>query len=895
MFRARFPVERFRFVRGCLVPVPRVHTCVFPCGERARAVSGVRPRTLRRVPVRVTCGGSAGRRPKRGCPRCEANWDTQGISLDANFYNCAKYRLGAAETSAAKVYRLPSLGNMTLSMLRIPFLLFLISQALANETTGQDVSDTSTTTIATTFTSTSIPTTAKTLTTQLPTTTTLITTTHEATTPPPSSSFPTPSASSTSQESVEARAIAAGSSPSAPWCPREHVSYERLSGYKVADLLAGQQRTLSSSAAPTQPPPPSTAEECYLRCLDDDRCRGYSVNHVRQVCALTWFDVASRSDYLLPDPNWSFHRKICLPERPCLRHWSFERVPRFQLVGFEDKVVPQVVDQDGCLQLCASESGFVCRSTRYEASRQRCSLSRHDRRTAAESFRRTADDEDAGGAADVLYSENQCVAEPPRCNFRPLRGRSLSRGHVFVDEEATSHALCQEACVNHTEFVCRSFVYDQSRRLCLLSPDDSYSVQQQQGGAFAEDRAAKDDDSALLFEKGSCIDVEMRCEATAMTAIVQVTSSFRGRVYAVGHPHQCFSSSVTDTGHVALTVPLHGRQCGTKNLGNGTFLNSIVVQHHPYVLQSSDRRIDISCDYEEVERKLRGGKQVLEGDMQSLTQVITGLAPTPPVRLRVVNGSGDEVAGVDLGDPLYLKVDMEDESVFGIFGSSLTARSGEGSETILLLDDKGCPVEPAVFQGFERVAGSKSLMAPFQAFRFASDSTVKFQMTVSFCLDVCPPPKCPGGGSGGSGVDDQQHSTEGNRAGRRRRSASADTQALDLQTGDVVTDVTMETALFVVHNLTPSPQASSDVEAFGRDSKGVSQNRMPRDAVCLTRPVVYTLASLIGVVQAVILGSCCMLLFVNRKWRLTRKRLAAMHTSSSRASVSSRSELFLRT
>ncbi|KAL3230908.1 hypothetical protein MRX96_003563 [Rhipicephalus microplus] len=70
---------------------------------------------------------------------------------------------------------------------------------------------------------------------------------------------------------------------------------------------------------------------------------------------------------------------------------------------------------------------------------------------------------------------------------------------------------------------------------------------------------------------------------------------------------------------------------------------------------------------------------------------------------------------------------------------------------------------------------------------------------------------------------------------------------------------------------------------------------MPRDAVCLTRPVVYTLASLIGVVQALILGSCCMLLFVNRKWRLTRKRLAAMHASGSRASVSSKSELFLRT
>ncbi|GFY77909.1 uncharacterized protein TNIN_129081 [Trichonephila inaurata madagascariensis] len=50
-----------------------------------------------------------------------------------------------------------------------------------------------------------------------------------------------------------------------------------------------------------------------------------------------------------------------------------------------------------------------------------------------------------------------------------------------------------------------------------------------------------------------------------------------------------------------------------KNMGNGTFVNSVVVQHHPFVLRSTDRRIDVACDYEEVQRKLRGGKQVLEG------------------------------------------------------------------------------------------------------------------------------------------------------------------------------------------------------------------------------------------------------------------------------------------
>lgn len=51
-------------------------------------------------------------------------------------------------------------------------------------------------------------------------------------------------------------------------------------------------------------------------------------------------------------------------------------------------------------------------------------------------------------------------------------------------------------------------------------------------------------------------------------------------------------------------------------------------------------------------------------DLQSLTQVITGLAATPPVRLRVVNASGQEIRGVELGEQLFLRVEMLDESKF---------------------------------------------------------------------------------------------------------------------------------------------------------------------------------------------------------------------------------------
>ncbi|GFS76415.1 uncharacterized protein TNCV_1620501 [Trichonephila clavipes] len=49
------------------------------------------------------------------------------------------------------------------------------------------------------------------------------------------------------------------------------------------------------------------------------------------------------------------------------------------------------------------------------------------------------------------------------------------------------------------------------------------------------------------------------------------------------------------------------------DLGNGTFINSVVVQHHAFVLRTSDRRIDVACDYEEMKLKIRGAKSVRHG------------------------------------------------------------------------------------------------------------------------------------------------------------------------------------------------------------------------------------------------------------------------------------------
>ena len=69
-----------------------------------------------------------------------------------------------------------------------------------------------------------------------------------------------------------------------------------------------------------------------------------------------------------------------------------------------------------------------------------------------------------------------------------------------------------------------------------------------------------------------------------------------------------------------------------------------------------------------------------------------------------------------------------------------------------------CPLEPTIFPAVnvKNIDSSKSLSVPFQAFKFASgkfifflkviyfcnihlflDNSIKFQMTISFCLDSC--------------------------------------------------------------------------------------------------------------------------------------------------------------
>ncbi|KFM74437.1 hypothetical protein X975_18016, partial [Stegodyphus mimosarum] len=657
-------------------------------------------------------------------------------------------------------------------------------------------------------------------------------------------------------------------------CPSGKLTFVRrlFSKLKLDSLPAGDVIQVHES-------PPS---ECFALCMQDDSCSAYVIDYKNSSCLIVHnITTAELENELVQDGYSSYHRKLCLPDTLCKHEWEFDEVQGVQLFHYLDKIITNINSSDLCMSLCLSEPTFTCRSARFNQTNYECILSQHDRRTAAEVFRQSPK------PGSVLYLERQCVEEPTGCQFRSRQSRAVLRRHrhVQVIENITTREQCEISCLHTAPFLCRSYEFDGEN--CILSPEDSaseFGPLEQPVKAFEE--TSEVDTGAVYFEKESCVDVDVQCGATAMKAVVRVSTPFRGRVYAAGHPYDCYSVTVTDDGHVTLSIPLHGRQCGTKNLGNGTFTNVVVVQHHPFVLRTSDRRIDVACDYEEMKLKIRGSKSVKHGELKPLAHTVTAVAPTPPIRLRVVNASNQDVKGVELGDPLFLKVELADESVYGIFGSDLVARSSAGSETVLLIDDDGCPVEPTVIQALDRLPGSKSLVAPFQAFKFASDSAVKFQMTVSYCLDTCPPADCE--------VPRSSHTRSYGKKRRRRRSAA---QFFDILPGDVVTDVTMESPMFLVNNLKPT---LDDEQAgpggrwepqfqFQDHSEGHIRIKAQTQGMCVSMTTLYVIGAVIGAIQLVIIFACAVFFFYRSDCHAKEKSCST--STRSWPSVSSRRKL----
>lgn len=94
-------------------------------------------------------------------------------------------------------------------------------------------------------------------------------------------------------------------------------------------------------------------------------------------------------------------------ESSCGKAWSFVRVHGYELEGFDNQVLRNVLTKEECQATCLRTPNSQCRSAEYVPRDRICRISSDNRRTQMRSFRATA--------PDVIYMENQCAGGIDMC------------------------------------------------------------------------------------------------------------------------------------------------------------------------------------------------------------------------------------------------------------------------------------------------------------------------------------------------------------------------------------------------------------------------------------------------------------------------------------------------
>ncbi|XP_064476302.1 uncharacterized protein LOC135390537 [Ornithodoros turicata] len=482
--------------------------------------------------------------------------------------------------------------------------------------------------------------------------------------------------------------------------------------------------------------------DCLRRCQATPHCIGVMVNYEHNACfaasavgtiaPLGPLGPIHREEPLVQaSDRSSYFAKMCMHGPACERDWLMERVPGKELRGFDDRIVSGVPSRHRCQELCLHERSFPCRSGEFDPRSRQCRLSTQDRRTQPDAFK-------PARVAAVEYFENLCVpATPETCDYELRRDVDLFRADTV--RTAFNSDQCRALCDASREFACRSFTFSEANGLCFLSGDDTVSL-----GGFA----LKMRPGVGFYQRGHCVDpVQLSCTREAMVLTMNTVDPFRGRVYARADSPPC---EVVGSGSksTTLTLGLLDRKCGITEDEGGRFTTTVVIQHHPMIQQKGDRIIKLFCLFNTGNKTVTNTYKVLVGQSPSRRPgVVNATAPSPNIRMRITDRAGADITGAKLGDELFLRIEIDDDSVFGIFARNLIATSGQNDDSIVLINSAGCPTDNTIFPALQRTEGNKGLHSRFEAFKFADDVVVRFQVTVQFCLHECAPASCDNGGT----------------------------------------------------------------------------------------------------------------------------------------------------
>ncbi|KAK2719719.1 uncharacterized protein LOC136037285 [Artemia franciscana] len=611
-------------------------------------------------------------------------------------------------------------------------------------------------------------------------------------------------------------------------------------------------------------------------------------------------------------------------ENVCNRPWTFERVPN-KLLRSHDDALLFTSTKEGCLAACLDEERFLCRSVEYNFATTQCHLSRDDRRTVS-------DGTELVDAVGIDYFENSCLKGNEACNgARTLQVPDLgipndrvalhTSLHFYPDKEFAAGSLqaCQRACQIENEFLCRSGFFregESNKPNCRLYHLDHWTLPDGVSSYLGKERPLLDDGESIgtFFEnscqddpdksdgqgvpgssgsvtdkfstftipdfstsrpsadgtdincdsRGICYDVSVICRDTKIEVAIKTSKSFSGRVYALGRSETC-NVDIINSDSFRLDLTMNGQDCNTQSI-NGQFSNTIVVQHHSVVMTKADKIYKVRCTYDMSPRNITFGMMpIRDPDMIS----ITSAPEAPPPRIRILDPEGKDVETVRIGDRLSFRIEIPEDTPYGIFARSCIAMAKDSRTTFQIVDDDGCPVDPLIFPRF--IPDGNNLQSSYEAFRFTESYGVIFQCNVRYCLGQCEPAKCPWG------------SDSYEAWGRKRRSISTGSKVhihtqKSTSSGEDDVDVTLSREVLVLDIGEEPNKLTMNHLSEEEETKPSDLTRMisvPTDATavvstsCPTRTSVFALAA--TCVLLLILYVATMTYILLRKWSLSPK------------------------
>ncbi|EZA51621.1 hypothetical protein X777_08805 [Ooceraea biroi] len=446
------------------------------------------------------------------------------------------------------------------------------------------------------------------------------------------------------------------------------------------------------------------------------------------------------------------------------RLWQVERTLGAVLKDGSYILYQALLQRSECYEKCLQARG-ECESAQFRTSESlsiddtvgTCSLSRLERSIRPQAYRSSMYRDE--------YLQDQChnVSKKSYCSYAEFWNMTLPYSDVALP--GLNGKQCEERCDRSEDgFVCRAYTvdYSEERPLCLLHSDDTIAL-------GVSSLLAKP--NVVYKEQEACLDLKVQCGETTLTVTLTTTEPFKGRMYVSGYRETCGVNGVGSNVTV-LKLPLPKKEylgksdiaCGltpafsidNENRTHTLVWATIVIQYNPIIQRLGDQSVRVGCSLDEYglpeprNVSVHSSFSFLDpnaGVPPVVSTVVNASSEVPVVTMRILNEENMNAVVTQLGQKLTLRIEIHPvDGPYDIAAGHLVASSASGDSSYLLLDQSGCPTDPATFPALLKdPVDNRSLISTFTAFKFPDSQIVRFNVIVRFCLEECEPTTCRGG------------------------------------------------------------------------------------------------------------------------------------------------------